>query len=118
MPYHICCFRTGNGKFQVGVLLPISKQQGELGQEAVVDISYGGDSLRVGVAIDSSFEGLGATNQSFPGLEVIGVIELYRSRKTSQLESTLPGNWGRDKIERTSSASSFLSSAFSSSEPP
>lgn len=74
--YHVRCFGASDREFQIGVLLPVSEKQRELGQKSVVNISRGGDGLRIRVAVDSPLERFSGTNQLLPSFEVIGVIGL------------------------------------------
>lgn len=46
------CYR----ELEVGVLFPITKEEGKFREEAIVDIAHGGNGLGAGVAIDPSFE--------------------------------------------------------------
>jgi hypothetical protein len=80
--YHIRSFGSGDGEFQIGIFLPVSEQQRELGQEPVVDVAHCGYRLRVGVAVDASFEGLGSANEPLPGLKIIRVVELESQHYT------------------------------------
>lgn len=77
--YHICCFGSRDGEFQIRIFLPVPKEQRELGEESIVHVSCGCDGLGVGIAVDASFKRLSGANQLFPGLEVIGVIGLSQS---------------------------------------
>lgn len=55
-PYHLCSFGAGDGELKVGVFFPVSEKERELGQETVIGISHGGDSLRIGVAVDPTLQ--------------------------------------------------------------
>ena len=50
-PYHFSRFSAGNGEFEVGIFLPVSKEQRELGEEAVVGVTRRRNGLRARVAI-------------------------------------------------------------------
>ena len=80
--HHVCCFSPRDGEFQIGIFLPVSKKQREFGQESIKDVSRSCDGLGVGIAVDASLKRLSGTNQSFPGLEVIGVIGLCSISKS------------------------------------
>lgn len=75
--HHLGSLGPGHGKLQVGILLPITKQQRELGQESIICASDCGDGLRTRVAVDSTFQVLRRTNQLFPCLEVVRIFGLY-----------------------------------------
>jgi hypothetical protein len=75
-PYHLGRFSAGNGEFEVGIFLPISKQKRELRKKAVVCISGCCDSLWAGVSIQAALEGLGRANELLPVLKVVGIFEL------------------------------------------
>lgn len=90
--YHVRSLGAGDGKLQVGIFLPITEQQRELGQEAVVNIAHGGDGLGVGVAVDSALERFASANQFLPGFEVIRVIELYDNEGVSTCDAAFPAD--------------------------
>ena len=50
-PYHLRSFSAGNGEFEVGIFLPISKQKRKLCKKAVVGVAGGCDSLWTRIAI-------------------------------------------------------------------
>lgn len=50
-PHHFSRFSASNGKFQVGIFLPVSEQEWELGEESIIGISCGSNCLRAGVSI-------------------------------------------------------------------
>jgi hypothetical protein len=125
VPYHLCGFGAGYGKLQIGILLPVTKKEGKLCEEAIVVGANGGDSLGIRVTIDAALEGLGATDNLLPSLKVVGIIQLSESTKVSDRDSSRtrmlrskPVARRRASVRHTNSSSSFLSSAFSSSEPP
>jgi len=74
--YQFGGFSTSDGKIEVGILLPVSKQQRKLGEEAVVDVADGADGLGAGVAVDTAFESMRSRHQGFPRLKVIDVVDL------------------------------------------
>ena len=74
--YHISCLGPRDGEFHVGIFFPVSEQQGELGEETIVDIASGRDGLGVGVAVNSTFQALAGADQFLPCLEVVGVVSL------------------------------------------
>ena len=69
-------FGSSNRELEVGVFFPVSEKEGELGEKAVVDVSGGGDSGWIGVAIQTPFQGLCSSNELFPCLEVVRVLGL------------------------------------------
>lgn len=74
--YHFCCFCSSDRKFHVGIFLPITEEEGESGEESIIDVSSRRDSLRARVAVETTLEGFGGTHQLLPVLKVIGVLEL------------------------------------------
>lgn len=74
--HHVCSFTPGDREFQIGIFLPVSEQQRELGEKPIIGMAHCGDCLRVGVPVDTTFECLCASNEPFPGLEIIRIIEL------------------------------------------
>jgi hypothetical protein len=45
LTHHICSLSPSNGEFEVGIFLPVSEEEREFAEEAVVDVSGGGDGL-------------------------------------------------------------------------
>ena len=76
MAYHVRRLCPCHRKLQIGILLPVTKEQGELRKKPIICASDSCDGLRVGVAIDSAFQRLCAANEFLPCLEVVGVIDL------------------------------------------
>lgn len=74
--YQLCSLRTSDGELQVGIFLPITKEKGEFGKEAVVDISSGSNGLRIRVAIETTFKGFRCSYKPFPELEIIWIFNL------------------------------------------
>lgn len=52
--YHFCSFGTSDGELKVGIFLPVSEQEWELGQEAIVGVPDGVNGLGVRVAINTA----------------------------------------------------------------
>jgi hypothetical protein len=73
---HLCGFCTRDRELQVRVLFPVAKEEWELGQEFVEDLSGCGDRLRARVPVQAALEGLGRTYKCLPRFEVIGALEL------------------------------------------
>jgi hypothetical protein len=70
---HLCGFRTSNVELGVGVLFPVSEQEWELREEAVVGVAESGQRLRAGIAVQVPLGILGRLDQVFPVLEVIRI---------------------------------------------
>ena len=75
---HFGRLRSSYVELHVGVLLPVTKQEGESLKETIECIAEGGQSLGARVAVQASLEGLAGLDQGFPGLEVIGIGLLKR----------------------------------------
>jgi hypothetical protein len=110
--YHFCRFGSCYGEFKFGILLPIAKEQGELGQEAVVDISCGCYGLWTRIPVYASLERLSCADQFLPRLEIIWVFKLLNMLATHRDDRTMT------IVPLTTSVFSFFSSALSSSFPP
>lgn len=52
---HFSSLCSGDGKFKIRIFLPVSKEQRELGKEAIIYFTGGGDGLRAGVSIEAAF---------------------------------------------------------------
>lgn len=74
--YHLSGLSAGERELLVGILLPVSKEQWELGKEPVVGCANGCDGLGAGIARYSTLEGLRGANQFFPSFEVVRIIKL------------------------------------------
>lgn len=61
------CYR----EFEVGVLLPITEEQREFGEESIVDIAHRGDGLRTRVSVDATFEALTSLDQFLPYFVIV-----------------------------------------------
>jgi hypothetical protein len=70
---HLCGFGAGNGKFEIGIFLPVSKEERVAGEEAVVGISEGSDGLWAGIASESTLLGFGGTDEFLPMFEDVRV---------------------------------------------
>ena len=70
-PHHIRSLGTGYRELEVGVLLPVAKEERELSEETVVDASDSSDGLRARVSVDPTFQAFAGANQLFPVLEGI-----------------------------------------------
>jgi len=49
--YHLCRLRAGNVELEVGILLPVTKKERKLEQEAVVRIAKRCQGLGAGIAV-------------------------------------------------------------------
>lgn len=76
MAYHVRSLCSRHRELQIGILLPVTEEQGELGQKPVVCASDSCNGLRVGVAIDSTLQRLCGANEFLPCLEVVGIVGL------------------------------------------
>ena len=54
--HHLCSFCARDRELHVGIFLPISEEEREFGEEAIVGMACGGDGLGVRVTIDATFE--------------------------------------------------------------
>jgi hypothetical protein len=73
---HLSSLGTANGELQVGILLPVAEEQRELGEEAVVDVANQFDGGWVRIAGDAAFELRGTSDERFPLLEVVFILDL------------------------------------------
>jgi len=76
LPYHFGGLGASNREFQIGILLPVSKQERELGKEAVIRVPGCRNCLWTRIPVQASLESLCRTNKFLPVLEVIGIVEL------------------------------------------
>ena len=76
--HHLCRFWAGDIKLHVGVLFPVSEQEGELEQEAIVGISKCRKGLRARVSVETALEGLTRFDQVLPVLETVRIRLLER----------------------------------------
>ena len=74
--YHVSGLSAGDRELLVGILLPVPKEQRELGEEAIINRADGCDSLGAGITIYSTLKGLRGANQLLPGFKVVGIIKL------------------------------------------
>lgn len=81
--YKLRRLRPCNGKLEIGILLPVAVEEREFGEEAIVGISDGGDSLRGRVAIQSALLGFCDPDELFPRLEIVGICELFKGQRWS-----------------------------------
>lgn len=70
---HLCSFRACDVEFEVGVLLPVSEEERELGKEAIVGVSEGREGLRARAAVQAAFKRLSSVDELLPVLETIGI---------------------------------------------
>lgn len=68
---HLGRLGASNGKFQVGILLPVSKEQRELCKKAVVDAPGRRDGLRTRVSVQPAFKPFSRAHQLFPVLKLV-----------------------------------------------
>jgi hypothetical protein len=68
---HLGRLGASNGKLEVGILLPVSKEQWELCKKAVVNTSGRCDGLRTRVSVQTSFEPFYRADQLFPVFELV-----------------------------------------------
>jgi hypothetical protein len=73
---HLSSLGTTNGELQVGILLPVSEEQREFGEEAVVDVANQFDGGWIRIAGDTALELRGTSNERFPFLEVVFILDL------------------------------------------
>jgi hypothetical protein len=75
---HLGRLGAANGELEVGVLLPVSEEEGEFGQEAVVYVAHQLDGGWAGVARDAALEVRRTRDERFPSLKVVFVLYLQR----------------------------------------
>jgi hypothetical protein len=80
---HLSSLGAADGELQIGILLPVSEEERELGKEAVVDIANQFDSGWARVAGDAALELRGARDKRFPLLEVVFILYLDARQKKS-----------------------------------
>src|SRR4051812_25649214 len=68
-PYHFGRLGTRDVEFEIGILLPVAEQQGELEKESIVCGAEGCQSLRARVSVETAFESFTGAYQLFPVLE-------------------------------------------------
>ena len=104
---HLRSLGTANRELQVGILLPVSEEERDLGEEAVVDVANQLDGGWARVARNAAFEVRGASNERFPPLEVVFILNLDAGKQDSALR------WGG--VLLTTALSSLLISPAASS---
>lgn len=77
---YLCRLWAGDVELEVGILLPVTKEEGELEKESVVCVAQGGKGLGAGVSIQAALEAFASANQLLPCLEAVGVGFLYERR--------------------------------------
>lgn len=118
-PYHFGRLGTGDVELEVGILLPVAKEQRELEEEAVVGVAESRQSLGTRVPIETAFEALAGSDQLLPIFEIVGIGFLRTRPDVSDVFRKRTGSPQSQRARQlTSSALSRLISAFSSSEPP
>ena len=75
---HFGRLRPRDGELQVCILLPVSEQEWELGEEAIVELPGCGDRLGTGIAVEATLQRFSCTDKLFPVLEIIRILELRR----------------------------------------
>ena len=74
--YQLRSLGPRDGKFKICIFLPVSKEQGKLGEKTIIYVSSSGDRLGTGVAVEASLKGFCRTNELFPVFEAIRFFEL------------------------------------------
>jgi hypothetical protein len=74
--HHLRRLRTANRELEIGVFLPVSEEEREFSEEAVIDVAHELDGRRTGVSSYAALELGGARNESFPSLKLIFVLYL------------------------------------------
>lgn len=74
--HHLCRFSACNGKFHVGIFLPVPEKEGKVSEEAVVDIAGGGDGAGARVSVQPSFLCFGGGDELLPVFVRFGFFEL------------------------------------------
>ena len=74
--HHLCRFWAGDVELHIGVLFPVSEQEGKLEQETIVGISKCRKCLGARVSVEAAFEPLARLNQVLPVLKAVGVFLL------------------------------------------
>lgn len=69
--HHLCGLGAGYLKLEVGVFLPVSEEERELGEKAVVGVAGGCNSLGTGVAVQATLLRLEGCDQLLPVLELL-----------------------------------------------
>jgi hypothetical protein len=104
---HLRSLGTANRELQVGILLPVAEEERKLGEKAVIDVANQFNSGRARVARNAAFEVRGASNERFPPLEVVFILDLDARKRYSALW------WGG--VSLTTALSSLLISPAASS---
>ena len=111
--YHLGCLGTAYGKFEVGILLPVAEEERELCEETVVDVAHQLDGRGTRVPVDAALKIRGASDERFPFLEVVFVLNLRRVQ--CMHKSVLVGGGGGGGGILTTASRSFLISPTASS---
>jgi hypothetical protein len=74
--YHLGRLGAANRELEVGILLPVSKEERELCKEAVVGVAHELDGRGTRVARYAALEVCCARDERFPPLEVVLVLYL------------------------------------------
>jgi hypothetical protein len=74
---HLSCLCATNRELEIGIFLPISKEQWELVQKAVVDVAHQLDGRGTRVPGDAALEFGRAGDENFPLLELVLILDLY-----------------------------------------
>jgi hypothetical protein len=104
--HHLGRLGAADGKFEVGVLLPVPEEERELGEEAVVGIADQLDGRGTRVARNAALELGRAGDEGLPALELVFVLNLVAV-------SACPRRQVRGML--TTASRSFLISAAASS---
>lgn len=71
--YHLGRLGSCNVELEIGVLLPVAKEQGKFEKESVVGIAQSPQGLGAGVAVQAALQTLAGAYKLLPVLEVIGI---------------------------------------------
>lgn len=73
---HLRRLSTAYRELEIGIFLPVSEEERELPEEAVVHVAHQLNSRRARVACDAALEIRGASDERLPSLEVVFVFYL------------------------------------------
>jgi hypothetical protein len=78
--YHFSRLRAANRELEIGIFLPVSEKEGELVEEAVVDVAHELDGRGTRVAGYAAFEVGCAADEALPPVIVVFVLNLLLIR--------------------------------------
>ena len=76
MTYHFGGLGTSDCELEISIFLPVAEEERELGKEAIVGFSGGGDGLWAGVATQFAFLLFGSADELLPVGKLAWVFEL------------------------------------------